>query len=115
MIGLWSPPAVIRLFARETTPVRLASAVGHRFERTSRVTCCDARAVNRATEICGLFFNAWASASFKDRVIRFVGFAWEADDCWPFGDVLGVAMLVAACGRGADGKLCVCKLNDTCE
>src|ERR1700686_2059866 len=114
MIGLLSPPAVIRLLARESTAVRLASAVGHRFERASRVTCCDARAVNRATEICGLFFNAWASASFRDRVIRFVGLAWEADDCWPLGDVLSVVMLAAACGIGADGKLGVCKLNDAC-
>src|ERR1700686_3899856 len=114
MIGLLSPPAVIRLLARESTPVRLASAVGHRFERTSRVTCCNARAVNRATEICGLFFNARASASFRDRAIRFVGLAWEGDDSWPIGDVLSMVMLVAACGIGADGKPGFCMLNDAC-
>src|ERR1022692_1928706 len=113
MIGLLSPPAVIRLLARESTPVRFATAVGHKFERTSRVTCCEARAVNSATEICGLFFSAWASASFRDRVIRFVGFAPEAGDCLP-GVVLGVVGLESTCGVGAEGKLCVCKVNDAC-
>ena len=36
-------------------------------ERASRVTCCAARAVNLATEICGLFLSASCSASFMRK------------------------------------------------
>src|SRR5450432_136792 len=107
MIGLLRPPAVILLLARESTPVRLATAVGHRFERTSRVTCCEARAVNRATEINGLLLSASASASFSDKLVRFV-VVGGAKNWGPFG----VVWLEPACGVGAEGKLCVGKLND---
>src|SRR5437868_10096059 len=56
----------MRLPARASTPVRLTVAVGHKLERTSRVTCCEAKAVSRATEICGLFLSAIASASLRE-------------------------------------------------
>ena len=54
--------------ARESTPVKSTTAVGHSADRASRVTCCDANAVSLATEICGLFFRASCSASFIERV-----------------------------------------------
>lgn len=62
MIGLFKLPAVMRLPSRESTPVRLAVAVGQKADLASRITCWDANAVNRATEIRGLFFMAIASA-----------------------------------------------------
>src|SRR5450755_3642267 len=105
MMGLLSPPAVMRLLAWESTPVRLAFAVGQKPDRTSRVTCCDARAINRATEICGLFFSASASACFNDRDTTGPGLAWEAEDSCPFRDALGAVRLGAACGAGAEGKI----------
>src|ERR1035438_9933510 len=105
MIGLLSPPAVMRLLSRESTPVRSAVAVGHKLERTSRVTCWNARAVSRATEICGLFFNASASASFNDRDTCIPGLVWEADGSCPFGDMLGAVWFGGACGVGAEGKV----------
>src|ERR1035441_4931433 len=92
MMGLLSPPAVMRLFARESTPVRLPVAVGHKLERTSRVTCWDASAVSRATEICGLFFNARASACFNDSVICVPGLAAVSEE-WPFVTILGVVWI----------------------
>src|ERR1700688_1515858 len=70
MSGLFSAPAVMRLPDCASTPVSSPVAVGHRLDFTSRVTCCEARASNRATETCGLFFIAYASACcrVKDRV-----------------------------------------------
>src|SRR5215471_10692199 len=56
----------MRLPARASTPVSSTLAVGHRLERTSRVTCCEAKAVSLATEIWGLFFSAMASASLSE-------------------------------------------------
>src|ERR1039457_6821232 len=105
MMGLFSPPAVILLFSRESTPVRLTIAAGHRLERTSLVTCREARTVSRATEICGLFFNASASASFNDRDTCIPGLVWEADGSCPFGDMVGEVWFGGACGVGAEGKV----------
>src|SRR5581483_547815 len=73
MIGLLREPAVIRLLLRASTAVRLTFACGHRVERASRTTCCDARAVRRATEMTGLFLSAIASASFTERWITELG------------------------------------------
>src|ERR1039458_1937733 len=106
MMGLLSPPAVMRLLARESTPVKSPVAVGHKLDRTSRVTCWDARAVSRATEICGLFFNASASACFNDRDICVPGLAWESEDRCPLGAIVGAVGLGTGCGTGAEGKLC---------
>src|ERR1035441_9781795 len=85
MMGLLSPPAVMRLLSSESTPVRLAVAVGHRLERTSRVTCSDASAVSRATDTCGLFFNARASPGFKENGLCAPGLAAELEAACPFG------------------------------
>src|ERR1700686_824906 len=70
MSGLCSAPAVMRLPDCASTPVISPVAVGHRFDFTSRVTCWEARASNRATETWGLFFIAYASACcrLKDSV-----------------------------------------------
>src|ERR1700690_2798585 len=106
MMGLLSPPAVMRLFALESTPVRSAVAVGHKVERTCRVTCWDARAVSRATEICGLFFNASASACFKDRGICAPGLTCESENGRPFAAILGAVWWGTGCGPGAEGNLC---------
>src|SRR5437762_10115277 len=73
MIGLFKAPAVMRLLLRASTAVRLAETCGHREDWTSRVTCCEARALSRATEIAGLFFSAIVSASFTERRIASVG------------------------------------------
>src|ERR1700675_2201537 len=106
MMGLLSPPAVMRLLSWESTAVRAPAAVGHKLDRTSRVTCWEAKAVSRATEICGLFFNASASASFNDRNICVPGLTWDSDDRCPFGAILEAGWLGTGCGIGAEGKLC---------
>src|SRR5579859_8107017 len=112
MMGLLSAPESMRLLARESTPVRLAVAIGHRLERTSRVTCSDARAASRATEISGLFFNARSSACFKDRDICVPALVGALDNC-PFGVAFGAGGLEPGCGCGADGILCtVCGIPD---
>src|SRR3984957_13548844 len=71
MIELFKPPAVMRLLSRASTAVRLASDCGQRLDRTSRVTCSEAKAFRRATEIAGLFFSAIDSASFTLSLIVF--------------------------------------------
>src|SRR5690348_9167142 len=106
MMGLLSPPAVIRLSSRESTPVRFAVAVGHKLERTSRVTCSDASAINRATEICGLFFIASASACFSERVIGAVELACGLAGAGPLGAMPGAVWPGICCGAGAAGRLC---------
>src|ERR1700680_1302953 len=91
-----------------STPVRFPVTVGHRFDFTSRVTCWEARASNRATEICGLFFIANASACFKVRDIGIPGDG-RALACW--FELLCVELV---CGIGAGGRLsAVCTLLDT--
>src|SRR5690348_17011819 len=72
MIGLLSPPAAMRLFSAASTPVRSILACGQRPERTSRVTCCEANALSRETETCGLFLIANASASFRESTLALV-------------------------------------------
>ena len=74
-MGLFSAPAVSLVPGFASTAVRSIRAVGHRLDRTSRVTCCDASAVSRATEICGLFFSASACASLTDRDLGVPGAA----------------------------------------
>src|ERR1700741_5018392 len=69
MMGLFNPPALMRLFSCDSTPVISRFAVGHKVDRVSRVTCCDASANRRATEIWGLFFRANSSASFSVSVL----------------------------------------------
>src|SRR5271154_3799619 len=71
MMELFSPPAVMRLLFRASTAVRLASDCGQRLDRTSRVTCSEAKAFRRATEIAGLFFSAIDSASFTLSLVTF--------------------------------------------
>src|SRR5277367_3196677 len=71
MIELFNPPAVMRLLFRASTAVRLASDCGQRLDRTSRVTCSEARAFRWATEIAGLFFSAIDSASFTLSLTTF--------------------------------------------
>src|ERR1022692_1071784 len=100
MMGLLSPPAVMRLLSLESTPVRLPVAVGHKLERTSRVTWWEAKAVSRAMEICGLFCNASASACFNERDIGIPALAWESEDGCP------IAAMGAGCAAGAEGKFC---------
>ena len=50
MIGLFNPPALMRLFSCESTPVMSRFAVGHKLDRVSRVTCWEASASSRATD-----------------------------------------------------------------
>src|ERR1700719_1571130 len=103
MIGLFSAPAVMRLPDCASTPVRSPVAVGHKVDFTSRVTCWEARASSRATEICGLFLIANASACFKVRDIGAPG-VWGAEDgdTFPGGTPCGKPV----CGTGAAGRLC---------
>ena len=77
-MGLLSPPAVMRLLSWRIYGRQVSrAAVGHKLDRTSRVTCREPDAVSRATEICGLFFKASASACFSDRDICVPGLAWD--------------------------------------
>ena len=103
MTGLLREPAAIRR-SFESTPVKSATAVGQRVERVSVVTWCDARAVNRATEICGLFFRASSSASLIERV--FIAPALDdgakADLERAMQQFLPAAPLVWMIGLGAD-------------
>src|SRR5208337_2212353 len=105
MIGLLSAPAVMREPGSASTAVRLTVAVGHRFERTSRVTCTDASAVSRATEIWGLFFRASACASFRDSSVGVPGLFRGVEFCDP--PIGGIELTVGAdcCGMGAEGKV----------
>src|SRR5579864_1490175 len=110
MSGLLRAPAVMRLPDCASTPVRSPVAVGHRFDLTSRVTCCEARASKRATEICGLLFIASASACFKVRGVPVPG---AEGDCGFAGEP-DVFCAVPVCGIGACGRLrAVCTLLDT--
>src|SRR5512135_3010837 len=102
MIGLLSPPAVIRLFGRESTPVKSATAVGHRADRASRATCCDARADSLTTEICGLFLSASCSASLMERALGPIVLAGAADDCGP-AVLAGTPEPAPTCDVGACG------------
>src|SRR5579862_7887653 len=88
-IGLFSAPAVSLVPGFASTAVRSMRAVGHRLDLTSRVTCCDASAVSRATEIWGLFFSASPCASLTDRNLGAPGAACAG--------VCGVALELAGC------------------
>src|ERR1700722_1729482 len=83
MIELFKPPAVRRRCAQRSTAVRLTSDCGQSLERTSRVTCSEAKAFRRATEIAGLFFSAIDSASFTLSLFTLEdGGLWTPDaDC----------------------------------
>src|SRR6202451_4092591 len=114
MIGLFSAPAVMRLPDWASTPVRSPVAVGHRLDFTSRVTCTEARASSRPTEICGLFFMARASACAKVKGIGAPGVC-EAEGWWAFAGGPELFCVELACGIGAGGRPCaVCTLTDTC-
>src|SRR5580700_11373826 len=105
MMGLFSAPAVMRAPVLASAAVRATVAVGHRFDRTSRVTCCDARAVSRATDIWGLFFRASACASFSDNTVGAPALLCEGPPCTsPFG-ALGTTGVAVCRGMGAGGKL----------
>src|ERR1700686_4347353 len=91
-----------------STPVRLPVALGHRFDFTSRVTCWEARASSRATEICGLFFIANSSACFK------VSIPGEGEYGCALACGLELFCVELVCGIGAGGRLsAVCTLLDT--
>src|SRR5271163_173510 len=112
MIGLFRAPAVMRLPDCASTPVKSPVAVGHKFDFTSRVTCTEARASRRPTEICGLFFMASASASFKVRDIGVPG-ACGAGGCSAFAVGPELVCVGLDCGIGAGGRLAaVCTLMD---
>src|SRR5580698_4033803 len=96
MIGLFNAPAVMRLPDSASTPVISPIIVGHKLDFASRVTCLDARAVKRATDIWGLFFTARSSASFKLRAMTRPLLIASA------GTLIGGAG--AACGDGAGGN-----------
>src|SRR5580658_5033212 len=96
MIELFNPPAVTRLLSRASTAVKLASDCGQRLERTSRVTCPEANAFKRATEIAGLFFSAIDSASFTLSLITF-----EDGGFWTLGADCARACLERACVESA--------------
>src|SRR5262249_30099900 len=95
---------------------------GQNAERVSRATCCEAIAVRRATEICGLFFSAICSASLIVRVLAAdvptelgtvcAGYCGAAGEEEPEGDCDGAAAEVSStfvgavpvCATGADGN-----------
>src|SRR5580700_1379996 len=105
MMGLFSAPAVMRAPVLASAAVRSTVAVGHRFDRTSRVTCSDARALRRATEIWGLFLRASACASFRESTIDVPGLFCGAPLCGAAIGALEGAGGAACCGKGAAGKL----------
>src|SRR5208283_6030964 len=112
MIGLFSAPAVMRLPDCASTPVMSPVAVGQRFDFTSRVTCREARAMSRPTEICGLFLIASASACSKlnDTGAPAV---WRTEDDCAFAGGFGIFWAGGVCCVGAGGKLCpVCTFTD---
>src|ERR1700685_2892097 len=114
MIGLFSAPAVMRLPDWASTPVRSPVAVGHRFDFTSRVTCTEARASSRPTEICGLFFMARASACAKVKGIGAPGVC-EAEGWCAFAGGPELFCVELTWGIGARGTpRGVCTLTDTC-
>src|SRR5579863_5977664 len=114
MIGLFSTPAVMRLPDCASTPVMSPVAVGQRFDFTSRVTCSEARAISRPTEICGLFLIASASACFKLNDTGVPGVWGTVDDC-AFAGGFGIFCAGEVCGTGAGGGLCpVCTFTDVC-
>ena len=93
----------MRVPALPSTAVRFTCALGHKLDRTSRATCCEARADNRATEICGLCFSASACASLIESTGEFgelVGPDVGCDAVWrrayPLRDDF--------CGIGLEGK-----------
>src|SRR5581483_2221950 len=119
MMGLFSAPAVIREPGLASTAVISMAAVGHRLERTSRVTCCDARALSRATEIWGLFWMANVSACFNESGVP-LPTCGAAGLCGVVGPCVAPGIpveepapawarmnkSVLALGIGAEGKLC---------
>src|SRR5579863_2339965 len=117
MIGLFNAPAVMRLPDCASTPVTSPVAVGHKFDFTSRVTCTEARASSRPTEICGLFFIASASACFKVRDNGAPGVCGVgvcgAGGYGAFAVGPELVCVGLDCGIGAGGKLAaVCTLMD---
>src|SRR5580692_10732424 len=114
MIGLFSAPAVMRLPDCASTPVMSPVAVGQRFDFTCRVTCSEARAIRRPTEICGLFLIAISSACFKLNDAGAPGIWGTGDDCALAGG-FGIFCVGEVCGVGAGGRLCpVCIFADSC-
>src|SRR5580692_3874428 len=105
MMGLFSAPAVMRAPVLASAAVRSTVAVGQRFDRTSRVTCSDASAVRRATEIWGLFLRASACAFFRESTIGVPGLFCGAPFCEAAIGALEGAGVVACWGIGAAGKL----------
>src|ERR1017187_9227838 len=104
MTGLFSAPAVMRSPGLVSTAVRSIRAVGHRLDRTSRMTCCDASAVSRATEIWGLFLSATASASFTDKTVGVAELPCGVS-AGGAGEAVVVAGSADTCGSGAEGRL----------
>src|SRR5579863_1184758 len=105
MMGLFNAPAVILAPDCASTPVMSPVAVGHRLDFTSRVTCWEASAIKRATEICGLSLIASASACFRVSDAGIPGVTWGAED-GTFAIELAVFCVTAVCGDGAGGRLC---------
>src|SRR5450755_2795779 len=102
-MGLLRPPAARRLPGSASTAVRSMTAIGHKLERTSRTTCCDASAVSLATETCGLFLSARSCACFSDKGDGAPELACAPTDCDP-PVALGTGGAGAVCGIGADGS-----------
>src|ERR1019366_5396033 len=88
----------------ESTAVKSTVTVGHKLDRNSLVTCCEARAVNRANEIWGLFFSASACASLNDSDVAGTGLFCPAV---AGGTAIGMLEVAggACCRVGAEGKL----------
>jgi hypothetical protein len=79
------------------------------------MTCCDASAVSRATEIWGLFLSATASASFTDKTVGVAELPCGVSACGA-GEAVVVAGSADTCGSGAEGRLGGgAARNPTCE
>jgi len=104
MMGLFKAPAVIRLPDCASTPVISPVAVGQKLERASRVTCWEARAISRATEIWGLFLTASCSACFKVNGVEVPGLGCGVGEGGVPPGIGELAWVEEFCGEGADGN-----------